>query len=813
MKQNAITKRFSFFIIALSVIFFIFFSLSCNTEKKEEKPSAKTLKLWSVGPSAEIPPDSISHDGRWGFSVTACQGEYESAQVAIRNTGNKKVTVHAEATGLLQALGPGKFDLKNLKLRKIEYLQGEVRATPVPLPGSFVLEPDRTRVLRLTVYVPKGTAPTGYHQGVIKLSTGNEEVEIGMLVRVRDIEMPADDQVDLKKLAKRYGLEKLADVFTLEPVKHKSVISIRRERIRDGVEDLKLLWLLEQAQIKAAKQQGANPEKFDPTARGREICSGISKNLTEQNVDISVLSELRGDIISAIQRTKIPPVDMGNTITVKATVAPTTPADYAHGTEGRFCFHFRIQWAPGGKVKAGDYFRFTFRDFFTNELTYYKYPVKTPLSAETKVILRAEDVNLKASSYHVRVDLMRGDQSLSSRAPGACQVYVSREGESPRHQFASFVVSRLAYSWDDKQGIYYQTLPGGLFPSGDPFDPVARPVYERALRLEFNRIGYYDWTGRNPMENCIPEAQHDGGGGLIGSAGAFREIGETDRALFCERAVKRIVSAVLARKVDTIENGQPGLTFYAPRQQQTIVLKLLCDACLYFRDVVGDKKYARTLYEPIKLIGDYQMAQPNTPLGISEGKVYDGRILVGLSSYCLTEHAISGKFNRDHVKTVFDLATRMSDHTLLYRGWYDDGGQKGNDGYGTMNALWGLLEANKIALAIGDDGHGKIFKKAIFAAFDFLALTNSTITGYIPQWIPSRHGAWSAGDTYEMMNEIEHQFGEDENVQWYRSHLCDANISYLTKLISGYGKTLSLNSANALPAYLMECKEYKQTIQ
>ncbi|MEA3477680.1 MAG: hypothetical protein U9R60_05840, partial [Bacteroidota bacterium] len=781
MEQKTLTKCLPVLTIVATGIFFIITGVSCDPGVKEGKSSAKNLILWSIDPLAEIPPDSISYDGRWGFSVIACQGEYESAQIAIR-TEDKKVKVNVEATTLHQTLGPAQFDLKNLDLRKIEYLPGGMRETPVSLPGSFVLEPNRTQVLRLTVYVPKGTEPTGYHLGVIKLTTGNEDVEIGMLIRVKDIEMPVSDDIDLKKLAGSYGLESLAGILTHEPGDGEADNSVYREQVRDGIEDLYLLWLLEQGQIELARQQGRDITTIDPTARGREICSMITNKLTGTDENISVLREVRYNIISAIEKAKILPVDIGNTITVKTTVAPTTPADYAYGTEGRFSFHFRLQWTPAGKVKAGDYFRFTFRNIFTNELRYYKYPVKTPHSAETKVILTAEDVNLKASSYHIRVDLMRGNQSLSPGAPGACPVYVTHEGESPKHQFVSFNASRLAYTWDDKQGIYYQTLPGVLIPSGDPFDPVARPVYEHAMRLKFNRIGYYDWTGRHPMENVVPEAQHDGGAGLIRTAGVFRELGETDRALFCEQAVKRIVSAVLARKVDTIENGQPGLTFYGPRQQHTILLKLLCDACIYFRDVVGDREYAEKLYEPIKLLGDYQMTQPNTPLGISEGKVYDGRILVGLSTYCLTGQEINGEFNREHVETVLDLAWRMSEHTLLHNGWYDNGGMRGHDGYGTMNVLWGLLEARKIALASEEDDLAGLFEKAIFTAFDFLDRTNSTITGYTPQWIPSRYGRWCTGDMYWMLNEIEDQFGEDENIQWYRSHLCDGDISYLTKL-------------------------------
>jgi len=224
---------------------------------------------------------------------------------------------------------------------------------------------------------------------------------------------------------------------------------------------------------------------------------------------------------------------------------------------------------------------------------------------------------------------------------------------------------------------------------------------------------------------------------------------------------------------------------------------------------VGDKEYAEKLYEPIKLLGDFQMTQPNTPLGISEGKVYDGRILVGLSTYCLTENAISGEFNSEHVKTVLDLATRMSEHTLLHHGWYDDGGLRGHDGYGTMNVLWGLLEVRKIAIAIEEENLAELFEKAICTAFNFLDRTNSTITGYIPQWIPSRYGRWCTGDVYWMLNEMERQFGEDENVQWFRSHITYRNIAFSHKLISGYS---SLGSRNTLPVYLMECEEYKQTV-
>jgi hypothetical protein len=147
-------------------------------------------------------------------------------------------------------------------------------------------------------------------------------------------------------------------------------------------------------------------------------------------------------------------------------VAPTTPADFAYGTEGRFYFQFQIEWSPVEMLQPGDMLGFTFRDLFSGACTFLERPIEAPAGAGTKVILTAEDVNLVSSSYHVRVDVMRGDRSLSPIAPGACQIYITREGESPKHMHASFTASRMAYMWDEKQGLYYHMLPGNLRSSG-----------------------------------------------------------------------------------------------------------------------------------------------------------------------------------------------------------------------------------------------------------------------------------------------------------------------------------------------------------
>ncbi|MEA1878054.1 MAG: hypothetical protein U9N86_14465, partial [Bacteroidota bacterium] len=88
-------------------------NLSCSLQDGDKSSLGNTLMVWTVDPLDEIQPDALPKDARWGYGVIACQGEYESAQIAIR-TEEKKLKVHIEATDLLQALGPGHFDMQNL---------------------------------------------------------------------------------------------------------------------------------------------------------------------------------------------------------------------------------------------------------------------------------------------------------------------------------------------------------------------------------------------------------------------------------------------------------------------------------------------------------------------------------------------------------------------------------------------------------------------------------------------------------------------------------------------------------------------------
>jgi hypothetical protein len=737
--------------------------------------------VWAVDSFGEVKPDTLPEAQLHLMELTVCRGEYESRQIALR-AESKKVSIHAEAGNFSRLIGRGSIEACNLSLRKAESPTDLL----IPLPESFELEPNCTQSIWLTVYVPEEAVP-GAYQSIITIRAGETDIPVILHMKVMDIIMPPVDRQE------------------------DTILRVTR---REGIEVLHLLRLLEQEQLKAAKLQKLDLNNFDPGACGRKIYQGLSgfpaegKINTDADIDISALQKVKSDVISAILDTRIPFVDAGDTILVKAAAAPTTPADYAYGTAGRFSFLFRIEWSPSDTVHAGDSLRFTFRDLFSGRTTSCLHPINEPSSGNAEVTLTPEAISLKPSSYHVRIDIMRGTRSLSPIAPGACHIYLTGEEESPKHMLASYMVSRLAYMWDEKRKLHYHMLPSMLPHSGDPFNPDGRPLYERELRLEIARMKYNDWTGCHPMENAVPEAHYDGGSGILQAALGFRRIGETERALFCERALSRIVELALVEMTETDRNGNLQAVSWGPLQQDCIILKLLCEAYLHYRDVAGDTAYADSLLEKIRLIGEYQLSQP-IRLGCSESKVYDGRILVGFASFSLFENAAKGKFTEAHVKTVMDFAAQVAEQTAGNNGWHDFGGPEGHDGYGSMNAIWGLLAARRIALSTGQEVIEAKLKRGILSAFDFLARTNSSLTGYT-QWIPSRHGYWCAGDTYLMLNEIGRQCGENKLLEWYKLHLHDRDMDRFAKLTTRHGETTSLGSRNALTLLIRECDEYKE---
>jgi hypothetical protein len=271
---------------------------------KGEDFMAKNFEVWGVDASVWVHSDSLPDKSTWEMHVTACRGEVEHIQIALR-TEEERVAIHLEMEDLVQALGDTLFEVENLRLRLVE---GD---RLVPLPDPLVLEPHRTQAVWLTAVVPKEMEPCAY-QGNITLRTDAEEIEALLAVKALDIEMPAADCVDLKQFAQRYGLEWLADQ---ELDEREPDNSVRWERLRDAREDLRLLWVLEQAQIEAAGQRGVALDAFDPTARGRKICAGIIGRLADDTADISALRAVRGDLIAAIQKTRIRYVDAGDTLT------------------------------------------------------------------------------------------------------------------------------------------------------------------------------------------------------------------------------------------------------------------------------------------------------------------------------------------------------------------------------------------------------------------------------------------------------------------------------------------------------------------
>ncbi len=482
---------------------------------------------------------------------------------------------------------------------------------------------------------------------------------------------------------------------------------------------------------------------------------------------------------------------------VAATVGATTPMNFCCVPEGRFSMLFEVQWTDVPEMGKPTHSRFTFRDVFTGGVSSCELPLESSSEANKTCIrlsITSRDVSLPPSLYHVRVDLVREGHVVSGY-PGSCEIYVAREGESADHVLGSFFIGRVAYAWDPLLKVHWRSIPR-LPSSGDPFDPECRQRY---------------MDDAKPVVELHPELQHDGGMAFLRAAEVFRKTGEMDRARFSETVLKRTLETILG--VMMAEDGMlHGMKMqdnewqwiYHIRQQDAFCLKLLSQSYLYFRDVAGEGKYADELFQRMEPMVRYHFSQPN-PLGCggSKCKVYDGRILTGLAYYCLTEKAAKGSFNQAHVDTTLDFARRIAEQTLKAHGWYDEGcyGEgKCHIGYGTQNALCGLLASRRIAIGVGDESLAEYLGDSIRVALDFLARTNGAITGYL-QWIPTRHLQWANGNMHEILDEIKEQLGESEVLTWYYQNLWRSTYSFWVS---------DFHRCNILATALMESPEFKR---
>jgi len=487
-------------------------------------------------------------------------------------------------------------------------------------------------------------------------------------------------------------------------------------------------------------------------------------------------------------------------LTIVAALGATTPMQFCCVTEGRYLLDFQLTFEPKEVLLVGDTLQFSFRNVFNDQIVICTRDVDAAeiAAGSARVQLFPGDVSLPTGSYHVRVDALREGASVCGPNAGSCELYVAREGESPNHVLGSYFLSRAAYAWHPGRKLYNRNTPK-LPPTLDPFDPNAIDAY---------------WKKVGDTWELHPELLHDGGVGYLHGAEVYRALGETDRVEFCETVMKRTIASIFDHmigedgKLSAIRwTGETPKRIYHIRQQDGFVLKFLSQAFLYFRDVAGDEEYARALFEKMQPMADHQFSQEN-PLGCGGGcKVYDGRILAGLTYYCLTEREATGAFNEAHVKTALDFAQRAGRHCLAERGWYDEDCYvegRCHIGFGTQNILCGLLPARRIALATGDEKLAGYLGDAAMAGFDFLARTNGALTGYL-QWIPARHSGWANGNMHEILDEIKSQDlarGELPQAQldWYYKNLWYPRFDYWV---------LAFHRADILATVIMECGEYK----
>ncbi len=485
---------------------------------------------------------------------------------------------------------------------------------------------------------------------------------------------------------------------------------------------------------------------------------------------------------------------------ISATLSSTTLENFCCVTEGCYLLYFHLKFEPKEALREGDTLRFGFYNLFTDKVTSCERSLSPEQvkEAAAQVWLSPGDVSLAPASYYVRVDAIRNGESLCGPNTGSCELYVCREGESVRHALGSFFISRVAYGWDPKREIYYPQTPR-LPATGDPIHPESLKPF---------------WSGEWKL---VPELQHDGGLAFLYGAQVFRKTGEMDRARFCDTVLKRTLEAALKYllgedgKIYAVcweDDNITKLPYYV-QEEEGWLLKLFSQSYLHFRDVVGDRAYADSLFQRLQpLIKQtfQQTSQQPDPLGYGGWgcKVYDGRILAGLAYYCLTERAATGQFNDDHVRTTLDFAQRAAEHLLAHKGWYDndctvEGGC--HIGFGNQNILCGLLPSRRIALSRGEEELAERLGEGIMIGLDFLARTNGAITGCV-QWIPSRHSQWSNGNMREILDEIQDQFGESETLTWYYADLWKPTHGFWVAVF---------HRCNVLATALLDCEEYKST--
>ena len=404
------------------------------------------------------------------------------------------------------------------------------------------------------------------------------------------------------------------------------------------------------------------------------------------------------------------------------------------------------------------------------------------------MILTADDLPLKPSAYHLRVDVLDDNQALltADDTCGSVAFYVAKPRESAASILGSFYMASVAsFALDRHSGLVAYTWEGPLPPTGDPLASGWRAG---------KAAGFFG------------EGMEGIGTAVLMAAQVFAATGETQRATVAEGLLEHLLNDTFA-VIDehgvvfdvTFDptTGRRSKQVLYPPEEQGWCWKWLAQCAVHYH-IAGRTEFAAEIAKRMEVLADFTFAQPvlqivgcgscaNIQIGNchkclpswspSQGlppstksscpdfhKVYDGRVLAGFafhllacanmssSNVCTASAAVTSA----RVSATVEFGTAVAQHMIAMRGWYADhdnseGGCYG--GYGTENAIIGLIPTMLLATSAGNSSATSTIRQAVVAGVEFLVRTGGAVmsdggfnqTGML--WYPERDSHWARGTT------------------------------------------------------------------
>ena len=430
-------------------------------------------------------------------------------------------------------------------------------------------------------------------------------------------------------------------------------------------------------------------------------------------------------------------------------------------------------------------FQIRAREIFTNRHVQCRLPLGITLKSGQQRTLAldipASDLNLTPGCWVLIVDLLEKGRSLAEIDVGCAVVYAKGAIESVLHARASYNLAGMELLFNRKLNLYCAGSLAKVPATGDPFDDSNFSRYEST---------FLPW----PKWHVWPEHEHDAGVGVLYGALVFHALGETDRARYCEKVLKRLAYVLMNHMHDgkgqlrllDIDHGKITREFYAINQAG-FALKYLCQVYFYFRFGPGnDREYARQLLSRLEPVYRYQVNQSLEGGRAESGcRVYDGRVLSGPPWYCLAYLAEHGAFPADvkqdvGVKSIIKRTVECGREMMAQNGWHDAGcfvEAECHPWCGNINMLNAFLPVLRIVRARQAQGEANMIyirrhiEKSAREAFRFLNQTNGVVTNQTKAYIPTAETlGWLGGNLYELCQEYLQKVENDPGVEQLRDH-------------------------------------------